>query len=232
MDVHGSPAVKIMEDLVAGLEVDVVGVASLADWEGTPLAESARRLLPGAQSVVMVGMEIYPEVLDLATPAKMMGEGAPRDLLAAHADYLDGRLTKAIYDVAKACRRQGLRALPVPSKGCPVDGRYLEAIFSFKHAAQAAGLGTIGKSSLLITPRFGPRVRLAGVLTEARLAPSGAPEESLCVDCDDCLRACPSRALAEPAAGQTYSINKFACSAFRGAAGACSECVKVCPAGR
>ncbi|MBI3978786.1 MAG: epoxyqueuosine reductase [Chloroflexi bacterium] len=220
-----------VEGAVAGLDADLVGVASLADWAGTRLEESAKRLLPAAQSVVVVGMAIYPEILAHLTPEKMVGEGALRDMYAPHLEYLDGRLTRAVYDVAKASHRQGLRALPLPSNGCPLDQRHLEAVFSFKHAAQAAGLGRIGKSSLLITPQFGPRVRLACALTESRLAPTGVQSDDLCADCTDCLALCPSRALDEPGAGDAYSINKFACSAFRGASGACSECMKVCPVG-
>ena len=71
--------------------------------------------------------------------------------------------------MAKASREFGLRALPLPARGCPKDIRFLEAMFSCKHAAQAAGLGTIGKHSLLITPDFGSRVQLSCCLTEAVL---------------------------------------------------------------
>ena len=221
-----------LQDLISKLEVNAVGIASLAEWKGTKLEETALRLLPQAHSVVVFAMEIYPEVLDLASPERIMGAASFNDLLVSDANYLYGRLTKAAYDVAKASRSIGLKALPLPAAGCPLDGRFLEAVFSYKHAGQAAGLGKIGWHSLLITPDFGPRVRLSCCLTEAELEPTNTNMIIECDSCGICPDNCPAGALAKPQAGEPYTINKFACSSFRNASGACSECMRICPAGR
>lgn len=220
-----------IEEALSRIDVDMVGVASLAEPSDQRLVAAAKRLLPSARSVVVVANEVYPEVLAHSTPVKTMGEGALRDILAPHFDFLDGRLCVAVYAVAKAARQGGFKALPLPAGACPVDARYLNAVFSFKHAAQAAGLGALGKSGLLITPRFGPRVRLACLLTSAELEAVSARPDSPCSDCQVCLVSCPSGALAEPTDGEPDGVNKFACSAFRNASGACSECMRVCPAG-
>jgi len=220
-------------DLISRLDVDAVGVASLAEWKGTKLEETALRLLPQARSVIVLAMEIYPEILDLTLPERITGAASLNDLLARDADYLSGRLTKAAYDVAKVSRGLGLRALPLPAAGCPYDTRFLEAVFSYKHAAQAAGLGKFGWHSLLITPDFGPRVRLSCCLTEAELEPTTAVNETIdCDSCRICLGNCPAGALVEPQAGKQYTINKFACCSFRNASGGCAECMRVCPIGR
>ena len=42
----------------------------------------------------------------------------------------------------------------------------LLAVFSFKYAAVNAGLGWIGKNDVLITEKYGPRVRLSAVLVD------------------------------------------------------------------
>ena len=81
-------------------DVDVFGVASLGDARETPLYQSATALLPGARSIVVVGMEVYQEVLDLVAPEKQVGEAAARDLYGPHLDYLSGRLNSGIYDLA------------------------------------------------------------------------------------------------------------------------------------
>ena len=219
-------------DAISKLDVDAVGIASVAEWKGTKLEETALRLLPQARSVVVFAMEVYPEVLDLSSPSRMTGAASLNDLLDRHADFLSGRLTKAAYDVAKASRNTGLRALPLPGFGYPTDRRFLESVFSYKHAGQAAGLGKIGWHSLLITPGFGPRVRLSCCLTEAALEPTRADITVNCADCGICLDNCPAGALAKPQDGDPYAINKFACSAFRSASSCCSECMRLCPAGR
>ena len=225
-------ASTIMQDLIPKLEVDAVGIASLKEWKGTKLEETALGLLPQARSVVVFTMEIYPEILDLTSPGRMMGTASTNDLLARNADFLSGRLTKAAYDVTKAFRDSGLKALPLPAVGCPSDTRYLKAVFSYKHAGQAAGLGKIGWHSLLITPGFGPRVRLSCCLTEAELEPTNTNMTIECDSCGICLDNCPAGALSNPQASEQYAINKFACSSFYNASGGCAECMRLCPAGR
>ena len=222
-----------LQDLVSDIDVSAIGVVSLADWKGTKLEETALRLLPQAHSVVVFAMEIYPEVLDLTSPGRTMGEASMNDLLARNADFINGRLTKAAYDVAKACHSIGMKALPLPATGCPYDMRFLESVFSFKHAGQAAGLGKIGWHSLLINSDFGSRVRLSCCLTEAALQPTNS--NSMKVDCESCglcLGICPAGAITEPQGDNPYALNKFACSSFCNASGGCSECMRICPMGR
>lgn len=222
----------VLAEVMSKLEVDLVGIVQLAQWQGTKLEENAKKLLPQARSVVVLAMEIYPEVLDLTSVGRVTGAASLYDLFDRHAEYISGRLTRAAYDVAKASRRAGRKALPLPAVGCPFDMRFLEAIFSFKHAAEAAGLGKLGWHSLLTTPDFGPRVRLACCLTEAALEPTKGNMVLECDSCSLCLDSCPAKALARPQAGELYVINKFACSAFRTAAGGCAECMRVCPVGK
>jgi len=222
----------ILQDLIPDLDVNTVGIASLVEWKGTKLEETALRLLPQARSVVVLAMEIYPEILDLVSPGRMMGAASTNDLLDRNAEFLSGRLTKAAYDIAKSFRGIGLKALPLPAAGCPMDTRFIEAVFSYKHAGQAAGLGKIGWHSLLITSGFGPRVRLSCCLIEAALSPTNTDITIDCDSCAICLESCPAGALTKPQAGEQYAINKFACSSFRNASGGCSECMRLCPLGR
>ena len=228
-----STASAALQDFIAGLEVDIVGIASLADWKGTRLEETALKLLPQTRSVVVFAMEIYSEILNLTSPRRVMGEASFNDLLDRDSEYLNGRLTKIAYDVAKASRSLGLKALPMPASGCPMDARFMEAVLSYKHAGQAAGMGKIGWHSLLITPEFGSRARLSCCLTEAELEPTAAVNVTLgCDSCRLCLDNCPSVALTKPPNGKQYAMNKFACSVFRNAAGGCTECMRICPVGR
>ena len=171
---------------------------------------------------------MYKEVISLLKPSKEVGEAEFGELLGPHGEYLNGRLTKAAYDLAVLFRKEGYRTLPLPAVGGPTDQRSLTAIFSYKHAAELAGLGTIGKHSLLITPEFGPRVRLACLLTEAPLESSPIPKKEHCINCSACIEACPAQALEMPKGSQAYSINKFACRTYRQAGLTCGVCIKAC----
>ncbi len=227
-----SVADGILQRIEPDLEVDLVGVASLTDWKGTKLEETARALLPAAKSVVVFSMELMREVLDLSSPTRIQGAASTTDLLNTDGQYLYGRLTRASYDFARVMRDAGYSTLPLPATDCPTDDRFMMAIFSYKHAAQSAGLGRLGWHSLLITPEYGPRVRLGVCLTEAELEPTGESRVTFnCEPCRKCIDICPAGAIKEPSPGEPYRIDKFACNGYRTAAGGCSECMRVCPPG-
>ena len=203
-----------VQETISKLDADAVGIASLDDLEGSRLEEAALRLLPETRSIVVMAMEVYPEVLSLVRPGREMGAASLNDLWDRNGDFLYGRLTKSAYDVARASRRHGFKALPLPASGCPMDGRFLEAVFSYKHAGQKSGLGYIGRNSLLINPDLGPRMRLSSCLTEAELEATEISANGGCKSCRICIDKCPAGALSQPQDGQPYSINKFACSFF------------------
>jgi len=73
---------------------------------------------------------------------------------------------------------------------------YWMGALSHKAVAKAAGLSWIGKSTLLVTPGFGPRVCLITVLTDMALTPNN-PSENRCGSCEECIKACPVNALTE-----------------------------------
>jgi epoxyqueuosine reductase len=75
-----------------------------------------------------------------------------------------------------------------------------------KDAAVLAGLGCIGKNNLLLTPQYGPRVRLRVMLTDADLPSAGAAVFDPCEDCPiPCRAVCPQNAFAE----KIYSIEEY-----------------------
>lgn len=212
---------------------DAVGIVSIENASQKRMVEDALRLLPGTNSIVVMAMEIFPEILNQTKPERITGHVSMNDLFTVHLDYINSRLTKAAYDIAGACRSNDMKALPLSATACPTDARFLEAVFSYKHAAQAASLGYIGRNSLLLTHDFGPRVRLSCCLTEAKFKPLEEKAISnMCADCTICIKGCPSGALQMADEGEVYSINKFACFAFRSAAGGCSECMRLCPASK
>jgi epoxyqueuosine reductase len=214
---------------LAKLDVDMVGVARLDTLKDKKLKEAALMLLPSAKSIVVMGVEIYPEFLDLTSSERVMGAINFNDLYRRHTDSLGGRLTGASYDVAAASHQAGLKALPLAGQGPAVDGRFLAAVISYKHAAEAAGLGNIGMNSLLMTEKYGPRVQLTVCLTEAALESTEGAAQKNCRYCNICVGKCPAKALGRPKPGESYAINKFACRTYVEASGGCSECMRVCP---
>jgi epoxyqueuosine reductase len=86
-------------------------------------------------------------------------------------------------------KKYGVEACELPYS---VGGR---GVF-LKDAAVLAGLGAIGRNNLLITPAYGPRVRLRALLLDRPLRYARAPKGfAPCDGCDGpCMQACPRNA--------------------------------------
>jgi epoxyqueuosine reductase QueG len=225
-----APKIDIsVQEILAKLDVDLVGVLRIDELKDKSIKEGALKLLPSAKSIVALGNGIFWEFLELTTPERLMGTPNFNDLYTRHNDYLRGRLQRAAYDIANASHRSGLKALPLPAQGPAVDGRFLKSVISYKQVAAAAGLGDIGMSSLLVTEKFGPRVQLTLCLTEASLKSTAGKVQKNCRYCNVCVVKCPAKALEIPKKDEVYLLNKFACRTYVEASGGCSECMRVCP---
>ena len=218
-----------VQKAVEEADVDIYGIASVENVKGTKLEEQVKKLLPETNSIIVLGMEVFPEILNLTNPERVTGAASRNDIMRSQAQYINGKLTWAANDIARASKKAGLKALPIPTEGYPYDARFLNADISFKHAAEAAGLGQIGYNSLIITSKYGPRIKLTVCLTEAKLEPTAKASEMFCRNCNVCIAKCPSKALDYPEKDEAYSINKYACSTYLTESGGCWECVKHCP---
>ena len=108
-------------------------------------------------------------------------------------DVINQRLDIVTSQLSSLLQQAGHQVFPVPASRT-TDSERLCAVFSHKLAAHLAGLGWIGKSCLLVTPKTGPRVRWATVLTDAPLVETGGPMEERCGDCTECVSLCPVKA--------------------------------------
>lgn len=63
------------------------------------------------------------------------------------------------------------------------------------NVAEGCGLGYIGKNNMLITEKYGPRVNLLYLATDAPLVPTRKKIESQCGDCSVCETFCTSGAI-------------------------------------
>lgn len=77
------------------------------------------------------------------------------------------------------------------------DRKTLVGKLSFRQLAVLSGLGSIGKNSMLIHKKFGPRIVLGIVLTNAEILPDEPFKDDLCINCGICEKACPVKAICE-----------------------------------
>lgn len=167
------------------LDAGFAGVMEPWLSEHEPLRRDPRKLLDDAGSVIMLAT-------DHATEADGFVGGAGKGRVARYAwggDYHD-LLRARVNDLGTWLERS------VP--GCRTRGFIDSVPFPEREYGWLAGLGWIGKNTLLIDPRAGSYFFLAVLLTTADL-PADAPlEVDHCGACTACLDACPTQAFVEP----------------------------------
>lgn len=77
--------------------------------------------------------------------------------------------------------------------------------------ARIGGLGWIGKNTLLINKNYGSFFFIGHLFIDQELETTDFPiQEDLCLDCDKCLKACPTQALHKP-----YQMNAQKCLSYQ-----------------
>lgn len=152
-----------------------------------------------------------------------------QSFIAVHETY--HHLGVASNKIAGWLRKRGYSA----HAGHPLMGLTL-----YPPLAQQAGLGWRGLHGLLITPRFGPRVRLAAVFTSIENLPFSQEKaneyqwiEEYCDLCQRCAKECPPQAfLDRPSVldnGLIACVNTEKCFPYFFENFGCSVCIRVCP---
>ncbi len=220
---------KEMEQYARQHGADLFGIADLAPAR-TFLESRSDPLVIQFPMALSMGMRLSEPIVDSHNP-----EESSRTSLYWHHVYnvVTPALDRLAYDLARYLNQSGFSAFPVPGS-TPYDFKKLEGMISHKLAAHLSGLGWIGKSCLLVTEPYGPRVRFVTVLTNASLTP-GVALNKPCGQCHVCVDACPVRAFTgvefQELDPREVRFEAKKCSEYR-RDHACGLCVSACPQGR
>lgn len=201
--------------------VDLLGFAPVERFTRFPAEHRPTSALSEARTVIVLALHMVDPLLDLwlhAPPTTGVGRSP------SGRAFEDEIMRAACYRLVLFLERRGSRSEVAPYE----PGIYL------KDAAVLAGLGAIGRNNLLITPQFGPRVRLRAVVTAAELPPNRILGVHPCPEtCDRCIRACPTNALE----GGRFNRERCLTSPLHRRALSpaaelwCNECANICPVG-
>jgi epoxyqueuosine reductase len=173
------------------------GYAGEMKYLSDPRREDPRSAMPGVRSVIVCLLN-YNTEHPLSTDAILPGQdGEPRGWVSRYAwgdDYHDVLRERLGALVALVRKRfpEPCEARAYVDTG-PVQERVL---------AKYAGLGWLGKNTLLLNQTLGSYFFLGVILTTLDLEPTLGAEElpppDLCGSCRRCLDACPTQAFVEP----------------------------------
>jgi epoxyqueuosine reductase len=144
---------------------------------------------------------------DSARSVLVIGLSHPED--KPELDWWNGRGTpgnRILIDIINRTRQQIESELNVKTR--KLHYYVAKGGVFLKDAAVLAGLGCIGKNNMLVTPSFGPRIRLRALLLYAEVCPTGPITFDPCADCHVyCRKICPENAMDEKA--PIFKANDF-----------------------
>ena len=216
---------------------DLFGIADLTIAQSF-ICHQGGEYLSRFPRAVSIGIRLLDAVID-----ELHRHDNPSAILTYEGLYysVNSRLDHTTLLLARRIQEEDYQAYTVPASQT-VDPDKLTGVASHKLAANLAGLGWIGKSCLLITPDYGPRVRFSTVLTDAPLKTGSRMREN-CSDCTACVDICPVKAFTgipfDPSEPIETRFSAHLCDAYMmkrqgnlGKEGLCGLCVYVCPHGR
>jgi epoxyqueuosine reductase len=213
-----------IKEIIINLGADVCGIANIERFTEAPFGFHPQ--------------DIYKECKAVIVFAKSMPKGLtqvnPRILYNKATELNLNELDRISYLASIEIDRLGGTSIPMPSDS-PYeywDNNKLEGrgLISMRHAAALAGIGSLGKNTLVINKNYGNMLNFGAVLTSLHLK-SDVFSEKLCIDnCRLCLDSCPQKALNGQTVNQklcreyTYTSNKRGFSVCN-----CNKCRIVCP---
>ncbi|MGQ9732440.1 MAG: hypothetical protein ACUVX8_14360 [Candidatus Zipacnadales bacterium] len=206
-----------VKDYAKRCGADIVGIASMDRFEGAPKQMDPRYIFPDATAMIVMGFRILRGTL------RGIEEGtfyvAYAGMGYAGINWIYQPMT--IWNLAKMLEDEGYEAVPIPncfpwtntdssgqhpeltglpresfSRPLDPDKPAPDVFIHLRIAAFCAGLGEIGYSKMFLSPQFGPRQRLACILTDAPLEPDPLYEgPQLCDRCKLCAQDCTGQAI-------------------------------------
>lgn len=214
-----------IRQIVLSLGADACGFANIESFSKAPSGFHPKDTFEGCRSVI-VFIKALPKGLSKTSPRIVY-----QRYNSFTCDELDRISLQSSIEIEKSF---GCLAVPVPSDGPyeywdeqKKEGR---GLLSMKHAAMLAGLGALGKNTLLVSLYYGNMVNIGALMTDLDLA-SDEPAAQMCKEgCSLCLDSCPSAALDGHSANQQRCReNAYETNARGFAVTNCNICRLVCP---
>jgi ferredoxin len=184
---------------------DLCSIGTPDRWEGAPKQMDPRYIMPEAKSIIAFGFRIMRGSLRGIEEGTFFSNYSSMGYGGLNWMYMP----MTMINLAKFIEDYGYEAIPLGhlspwraidnlgnlrDKGDrPVepDKPVPDIMVHLRIAGFLCGLGEIGWSKMFLTPRFGPRQRLAVMMTEAELEPDPIMEPFLCDRCMKCASECP-----------------------------------------
>ncbi|MBD3320783.1 MAG: hypothetical protein GF350_06790 [Chitinivibrionales bacterium] len=232
---------QLQQKIIDAITISPLYIIGFADIEG---------LLDGRlkkyRYAISIGRRLNDSIID------GIANGPTKEYYAIYRET-NRELESKLIEIGNLLENSGLKHVLIKPtlEGNELDEDYYKTLrtpFSHKMAATRSGLGWIGKTDLLISKAFGPRVRFVSILIEndsIEFATGVPVSQSKCGECNKCVIHCPANA----ATGKKWNVqtdrdeffNAYKCrekcrelakNNLDANASICGICISVCPIGK
>ncbi len=215
---------QAIKNILAELGADLCGIAGVDRFADAPQGFHPTDVFPQCKAVVVLAKRM---------PAGL-AQVNPRIVYNRYNDLVLEELDRITLEAALQMEKLGILAVPIPSDS-PYEFWDAEEMrgmgtISLRHAAVLAGLGSFGKSSMVLNKDYGNMISLGAILVDVHLQSDPLAEEVCLPSCRRCLDACPTKALGGKSVIQkncrphTYQKHQRGFGVVN-----CNACRVVCP---
>lgn len=196
---------------------DLVGVAPVDRFCDAPLATHPRAVLATCKSVVVFACRFPAEAV------------SGSQIYTETRNTLISKTAAIAEQTAAFLHQAGFEAEPIGYTASLIEGRYYGPI-SLKHAAVLAGLGKMGKNTLVVNSKYGNMIWLGAVLTSMDMQADVPAAYNPCPpNCRLCIQSCPAGALGGEMVNQKACLAQAFRKVENGQEILCWTCRQVCP---
>lgn len=214
-----------IKGLVLNMGTDLCGVATIERFKEAPEGFHPTDVYKKCKSVIVFARYLPFEII---TANSRIAYTHGSDTMLREIDSIS-------LEICRQFNKKGIHAVFIPAdtpyEYWEPDRLHGQGILSLRHAGELAGLGVLGKNTLLMTKQFGNSIYLGAILVDVILEPDPIVNEELCPkECDNCLKACPQKALNGISVDQSLCRQRILTKNERGFLLVnCNICRKVCP---
>ncbi len=215
---------KSIKKIVYKHGADICGIASIDRFNNAPRGFNPLDIYSKCKSVLVFAKRLSYESINAESCVPYTHINS---IITSEIDFLTYKISLKLQD-------KNVDSVIIPSDDpyeyWESNNLYGRAILSLRHAGYLAGLGYLGKNTLLINPKYGNMIQLGALLLNIELKSDEIIDKNCPDSCNLCLNNCPVKAL------NGITVNQQNCrplSIYKNEKGyilkKCNICRKICP---
>lgn len=207
---------------------DLCGLASVDSFKDAPKGFHPLNIFPECRTVAVIAIKM-PEGVFLGN--------SKIPYTVTNDKLLDEIVKISISMSIELERNYNINSIPIPGEPYEYwdeENKTGRGILSLKHSGRLAGLGTIGKNSLLTNKMFGNRIVLGAVLIDQIITADSIDNDPVCIEgCSLCEKNCAVNAISNGSVNQKLCRGNSCLTTDKGYfIYTCFECRVICPKGK